>query len=237
MPDKHYAGVGGRAPRPQIIPHGCRHVCGKWHQPVPPSFGVLQMQGLSLPVHILQFERGDFFGSHSQPAKTPGHGKVPLSGRLGAIEAFQAAAQLGLGERGWDRTVRSWRWADYGVRQSCLCPTTEVEKPQKASQSRRQHMQGTGLETRSTIANETIDILRLKGLEPQGPPPKAPLQKLPNEEPINAACCLGQSSDLVKVPIILAAQPLSAAWVPRRLIMLRWPMAFLGSAPASRCLV
>ena len=60
------------------------------------------------------------------------------------------------------------------------------------------------------IVDEIIDILGLKGLGPQGPPSGAPGQKLPNEKPINGACCFRQSRHLIKVPVILAMQPLHA---------------------------
>jgi hypothetical protein len=82
-----------------------------------------------------------------------------------------------------------------------------VEKRQKASQCRSQHVEGTALETTSTVADETVDVLRPERPQPQGPPPKALLQKLPNEEPISGPCCLSQPGHLIKVPIILAAQP------------------------------
>jgi hypothetical protein len=84
-----------------------------------------------------------------------------------------------------------------------------VEKPQKTSERRRQHMQRAALEMTSPMANETTDIIHLKRPEAQGPLTKVPLQKLPDEKPINAASGLSQPGDLVKVPIILAAQPLS----------------------------
>jgi hypothetical protein len=85
-----------------------------------------------------------------------------------------------------------------------------VEKGQKASQCRSQHVEGTALETTSTVADKTVDVLRPERPQPQGLPPKAPLQKLPNEEPINGPCCLSQPGGLIKVPIILAAQPFNA---------------------------
>ena len=60
------------------------------------------------------------------------------------------------------------------------------------------------------VADKTVDVLRPERLQPQGLPPKASLQKLPNEEPINGPCCLSQPGDLIKMPIILAAQPFDA---------------------------
>jgi hypothetical protein len=63
------------------------------------------------------------------------------------------------------------------------------------------------------VANKAIDVLRLERPQPQGPTPKAPLQKLPNEEPINRPRCLGQPGDLIQVTVILAAQPLNARGV------------------------
>jgi hypothetical protein len=91
--------------------------------------------------------------------------------------------------------------------------TGEVEKRQKASQCRRQHMEGTALESRPTVTNKAINVLRLERPQPQRPPPIAPLQKLPNEEPINGPCCLSEPSHLIQVPIILAAQLLDARGV------------------------
>ena len=74
-------------------------------------------------------------------------------------------------------------------------------------------MEGTALETKPTVTNKAIDVLRLEHPQPQGPPPKAPLQKLPDEEPINGPCCLSQPGNLIQVPIILEAQPLDARGV------------------------
>jgi hypothetical protein len=71
---------------------------------------------------------------------------------------------------------------------------------------------------KSPMANETTDILHLKRLEAQGPPTKAPLQKLPDEKPIDAARGLRQPGDFVKVPIILAAQLLNPRGVRYALV-------------------
>jgi hypothetical protein len=129
---------------------------------------------------------------------------------LSTIEALQEAAQFGLRKRVWDGTARPWCGANHGARQAYWRSTSEVEKLQKASQCRSQHVEGTALETTSTVADKTVDVLRPERPQPQGPPPKAPLQKLPNEEPINGPCCLSQPGDLIQVPIILAAQPFDA---------------------------
>ena len=66
------------------------------------------------------------------------------------------------------------------------------------------------METISTMTDKNIDVRRLQRPQSQEPPPKAPMQKLPNEEPINGPCCLSQPGDLIQVPIILAAQPFGA---------------------------
>ena len=59
------------------------------------------------------------------------------------------------------------------------------------------------------MADETTDIFHLKRPKAQRPLTKVPLQKLPDEKPINAARGLRQPGDLVKLPILLVAQPLS----------------------------
>ena len=77
-------------------------------------------------------------------------------------------------------------------------------------------MQRTTLETRSTVLNKTVNLLRFERPHSQGTPPEAPLQKLPDEEPIDGSCCLSQPGDLIQVPITLAAQRVASATVRER---------------------
>ncbi len=89
-------------------------------------------------------------------------------------------------------------------------PTGEVEKREKASQGRRQHMQRTGLETRPAVVHRAADILRLEHHESKCSLPKMPFQKLSNKALINRSCILGQPGDPIQVSIILPTQVLDA---------------------------
>jgi hypothetical protein len=58
------------------------------------------------------------------------------------------------------------------------------------------------------VLNKTVNLLRFERPHSQGTPPEAPLQKLLDEEPIDGSCRLSQPGYLLKMTVVLAAQPL-----------------------------
>jgi hypothetical protein len=186
-----------------------------------------QMQGVRVPIDILQPQRGNFHRPQSQSAKAQSYGKISPADRLASIKAFQKSAQLRRGKRLWNGTVWPRRRANHHPRQWLIRTSCKMEKPQEAPQSRRQHAQETWFNANSAVVKEVGKVFRLQGVEPGRPPTIAPLKKLPDTAQLDTACSRRQSSHLVQVAIILVEHSRDGGWPCCRLIYAKLPEAFL----------